>query len=134
MWGYKLHLLPLNKNHMQSLLIFFSFPLHYAFFSAKAFSVCFKQALANCWLQPIEPQLWVHGEWSSQEPAKWGQCTPVQLQACDARVIAVDLEEAMPEKRTGSLPGLELQTVMERARIVSYFLLMLFETGSCIMV
>lgn len=45
--------LPLDKKHMRSLLIFFSFP--YAFFSAKAFSVCFKEALGSCWLQAIEP-------------------------------------------------------------------------------
>lgn len=35
-------------------------------------------------------------------------------------VIAVDLEEIMPEGKTRSLPDLELNTAMERAYIISH--------------
>lgn len=49
-------------------------------------------------------------------------------------VIAVDLEEAIPEGKTRSLPGLELNTAMERAYIISYSGLLLLETGSYLMV
>lgn len=103
-------------------------------FSAKTFSLCCKQALVSCWLQPIEPHPWVHGGWSSQEPAKWRQHTPVQLREDDEGVIAVDLEEAVPEERARSLPGLELNTVEERAYTISYSLLVLFAIRSCLMV
>lgn len=74
------------------------------------------------------------GAWVMQSAtAKWCQHTPVQLWGCDGEVIAVDLEETTPEERTRSLPGLELNTVMERAYIISYSLLILFEIGSCLM-
>lgn len=49
---------------------------------------------------------------------------PVYISSAAGRgwgwVIPVDLEEAMPEGETRSLPGLELNTAMERAYIISY--------------
>jgi len=111
--------LRLDENHMQSLLIFFSFPLHYAFiFLLKHFQCALSRLLG---VASVKPQPWVHRGWSSQKLTKWCQCTAVQLQGSDGGIIAVDLEKAKPEERTRSLPSLELNTVMERAYIISYF-------------
>lgn len=91
--------LPSYKNDMQSLLIFFSFPLHYAFFGffflLKHFWCALSRLLgvAGC---SLSNPLWVHRGWSSEEPAKSCQRTPVQLKGGDTGVVAVDLEEAMP--------------------------------------
>lgn len=73
-------------------------------------------------------------EWSYEEPAEWCQCTSVQLQKRGwGWVIPVDLEEAMPEEKTRNLPGLELNTAVERAYTISYSWPILFEIGSYLM-
>lgn len=50
------------------------------------------------------------------------------------RVIAGDLEEAMPEERTRNLCCVKFTTVWERVCTINYSFLVLFETESCSMV
>lgn len=50
------------------------------------------------------------------------------------RVIAGDLEEAMPEERTRNLCCVKFTTVWERVCTINYSFLILFETESCSMV
>lgn len=57
--------------------------------------------------------------WSCDKPAEWCQRTSVQLQGEDGVVTGLNLEEAMPEGKSRSLPGLELKTAMERV-IISF--------------
>lgn len=50
--------------------------------------------------------------------ANWCQSIPVWLRGSDAEIIAVDSQNSIPEEWTRSLPGLGLNTVIERAYII----------------